>query len=409
MRIKSLILGLFLLIPLQAQAQFTATYGTLVTSLNTTSTGAVTGTAFAVPSSYAALIQWTVVADGSALSVNLLCSVDNVSYFVVDTQTTAAGGTKQFGFTACKFIRIDAVSRTGGSGTIGTLVTSRGFITSGSAGNLGSLNLSPGPLTITQGTLTTDINAISTTATWNNAGTTFFLWKAVVTDTASAATSKVIDIKGGAAGTTDLFYVNKFGSGFFSGNTVVLGGAYWGINGRAYWGSPGSGIITLHNENLNDFNRIQLGCTTSSCPAIKRSSAAIAFRLADDSADAAISASAITGTSYRFINLIDSSTAPTISSGFGTSPTVPANNGTATFTINIGTGGTANSGVIGLPAATTGWFVHCNNLTANTATVFITKQTATTTTTATIGNYDAAGAAAAWTASNILVCSARAY
>lgn len=136
---KILLLAGLLLFPSLANAQQTATYGTLVTSLNTTSTGAVTGTAWAVPSSYAALIQWTVVADGSALSANLMCSLDNSSYFVVDTQTTAAGGTKQFGFTACKFIRIDAVSRTGGTGTVGTLVTSRGFITSQDAGNLSSL------------------------------------------------------------------------------------------------------------------------------------------------------------------------------------------------------------------------------------------------------------------------------
>jgi hypothetical protein len=104
-----------------------------------------------------------------------------------------------------------------------------------------------------------------------------------------------------------------------------------------------------------------------------------------------------------------SGTAPTISSGFGTSPSVVANNGTAAFTINVGTGGTASTGVIGLPAATTGWHVQCQNTSTNTATVFITKQTGATTTTATIGNYDAAGAAAAWVASNVLLCSATGY
>ena len=102
-------------------------------------------------------------------------------------------------------------------------------------------------------------------------------------------------------------------------------------------------------------------------------------------------------------------TAPTISSGFGTSPSVVASNGTAAFTINVGTGGTASSGVIGLPAATTGWAVSCDNTSTNTATVFKTKQTAFTTTTATIGNYDAAGVAAAWVASNVLVCHAAAF
>ena len=115
------------------------------------------------------------------------------------------------------------------------------------------------------------------------------------------------------------------------------------------------------------------------------------------------------GAGYSLASRFAINTAPTISSGFGTSPSIVASNGTAAFTIDVGTGGTASTGVIGLPAATTGWAVQCMNTSTNTATVFLTKQTATTTTTATIGNYDAAGAAAAWVASNVLVCSATAY
>jgi hypothetical protein len=107
--------------------------------------------------------------------------------------------------------------------------------------------------------------------------------------------------------------------------------------------------------------------------------------------------------------LMISQTAPTISSGFGTTPSIVASNGSFAFTLNVGTGGVATTGVIGLPAATTGWALSIMNLSANTATVFLTKQTATTTTTATIGNYDAAGAPAAWTASNILSIIAVAY
>jgi hypothetical protein len=104
-----------------------------------------------------------------------------------------------------------------------------------------------------------------------------------------------------------------------------------------------------------------------------------------------------------------SGTAPTISSGFGTSPSVVTANGTAAFTVNVGTGGVATSGVLTLPAATTGWALDVRNLSSNTATVFLTKQTATTTTTATIGCYDAAGVASAWAASDILLITAYAY
>lgn len=104
-----------------------------------------------------------------------------------------------------------------------------------------------------------------------------------------------------------------------------------------------------------------------------------------------------------------SATAPTISSGFGTNPSIVTSNGTAAFTINVGTGGTAQTGVIGLPTATTGWSVYCADVTTQSSTVFVTKQTASATTSATIGLFDAAGAAAAWTASDILVCQATGY
>lgn len=118
----------------------------------------------------------------------------------------------------------------------------------------------------------------------------------------------------------------------------------------------------------------------------------------------------LTNTSTGFFsaatNLAFSPTAPTVSSGFGTSPSVPTNNGTQSFTINVGTGGVATSGVIGLPTATNGWVVKCEDLTTQSATVFVQKQTATATNTATIGNFNTAGAAAAWVASDILHCTA---
>jgi len=50
-------------------------------------------------------------------------------------------------------------------------------------------------------------------------------------------------------------------------------------------------------------------------------------------------------------NLIMSATAPTISSGFGTSPSITFNNGTAAFYVNVGTGGTASAGSINMNVA----------------------------------------------------------
>lgn len=100
--------------------------------------------------------------------------------------------------------------------------------------------------------------------------------------------------------------------------------------------------------------------------------------------------------------VVFSGATPTISSGFGTSPSVTAGYATA-FRVNVGTGGTANSGVIALGiTATNGWNCTCADLTTQSATVFLCKQTASSTTTATIGNFNTAGAAAAWVDSDIL-------
>jgi hypothetical protein len=111
----------------------------------------------------------------------------------------------------------------------------------------------------------------------------------------------------------------------------------------------------------------------------------------------------LTGSGITFKNnLLLGLGAPTISSGFGTGPSITTNNGPASFTINVGTGGTASSGVIGLPTAANGWNCWCSDLTTQSSTVFLCKQTASTTTTATITNYDTSGSAAAWAASDIL-------
>ena len=54
------------------------------------------------------------------------------------------------------------------------------------------------------------------------------------------------------------------------------------------------GVMSVWSSSRTDFNRLQLGGTTSSYPAIKRSGTTVAIRLADDSADAPVTASNIT-------------------------------------------------------------------------------------------------------------------
>jgi hypothetical protein len=109
-------------------------------------------------------------------------------------------------------------------------------------------------------------------------------------------------------------------------------------------------------------------------------------------------------------HLLISGTAPTISSGFGaTTPTIAAQNGTAAFTINVGTGTIASTGVIGLPAANTGWSCQATDITTTSTTVFMTKQTATTASSATLGNFGDTGTAGGWTASDTLSVHCTAY
>lgn len=109
---------------------------------------------------------------------------------------------------------------------------------------------------------------------------------------------------------------------------------------------------------------------------------------------------AITNTGTRaFQNLLESATAPTISSGFGTTPSIVTPNGTETFRVNVGTGGVATSGVIGLPTAANGWNCQVTDTTNNN----VTRETAFTTTTVTVT------AAAAWVASDILIFNCAAF
>lgn len=69
-------------------------------------------------------------------------------------------------------------------------------------------------------------------------------------------------------------------------------GLAFGSNGGIT--APSDGVWTFNNAAANGFGRIQLGGTTASFPSLKRSTTAVAFRLADDSADAGITAGTAT-------------------------------------------------------------------------------------------------------------------
>jgi hypothetical protein len=106
--------------------------------------------------------------------------------------------------------------------------------------------------------------------------------------------------------------------------------------------------------------------------------------------------------------LLYSPTAPTISSGFGTS-VITAANGTAAFAVTINTGTGVSSGVISFPIAATGWIVRGSLIRAGVFT-FNLVQSASTQNTATLTLVDTTtGIAANFASGDNLLCSATAW
>lgn len=272
---------------------------------------------------------------------------------------------------------------------------------------------------ITAGTATTDVAALSVTQTWNNAAAATGV-KIAITDTTSAAGALPLQVLGGASATTNLLSLGKTGQ-------LVVGDA---TDGRvttkafvAYNGSDYGAILQYATSGV--FGGVIGGLALSSANGVVWDSTTSAAAGSEDSGLSRISAGIIgvgTGAAGSIAGgiqlasiglrtgiIADSATAPTIASGFGTSPSVVANNGTAAFTINVGTGGTASAGVVTLPAATTGWDCKVSPNGAPQAAA-ITYSAPTSTTSVTITNYTlATGAALAWAASTVLNVNCRGY
>lgn len=103
--------------------------------------------------------------------------------------------------------------------------------------------------------------------------------------------------------------------------------------------------------------------------------------------------------------VLGSPSLPTITSGFGTSPTAPSSstsNGTWAFEITIGSGGIAATGVVAMPAASHGWNCNGYDKTTISAAVSSTRVTADTSTSVTLGNYTDLSVSGPWTAGDKL-------
>ena len=101
--------------------------------------------------------------------------------------------------------------------------------------------------------------------------------------------------------------------------------------------------------------------------------------------------------------------APTIGSGFGTSPSVTHGTSNAAFTVNVGTGGTATSGVINFTnAAPNGWVCTATDVTSYSTIVDVVVPTSTTS--VTMYSYSrTTGLSTAWNASDIQAVQCHGY
>ena len=128
---------------------------------------------------------------------------------------------------------------------------------------------------------------INNTAAQTGTITGYFL---NATETAlNGITHNLMDLQ---IGGVSQFRVDNSGN-LFTPNIAYINQLGLGSGGTSFFVSGGSGIIRLIDAAGTSFNRLQFGGTTSSFPAIKRNGATIDFRLADDSANTEITASAI--------------------------------------------------------------------------------------------------------------------
>lgn len=179
-------------------------------------------------------------------------------------------------------------------------------------------------LTLAHGTIVADASLFDTSVTWNNAAVIFSApWKLAVTNTASGGggSSMLVDV---LVGGSRMFGVRVDGVLFTGGRVEVpsTSGFYWGARGNM--NAAADGVFTLYDTANTSFGRLQFGGTTSSFPALKRASAGIEVKLADDSAFTTLKASALTVSSGTFLIASSAAFADGAAAATGTLTNAPA-------------------------------------------------------------------------------------
>jgi hypothetical protein len=289
---------------------------------------------------------------------------------------------------------------------------------------------SPSFSAITSGTNITATMTVGTGASLGTSGTGAVTANQLANLTTIPNGGNIVDVSGdGISLGSGFFLFDSNASVEFQSDTPTTGNftICWGsICGNTLIGTAGSltsnvGFSTssVTGTGLLKGNQLQSTVAIGTAPLIVASTTNVANLNASSLGGATFAAPGAIGTTTAGVvktttleapNVLCSSSSPTISSGFGTSPSIPNVNGSCSFTLNVGTGGTASSGVIAMNAtATTGWNcdVHPNGAPQAAA---VTYSAPTSTTSVTLTNYtQSTGVALAWTASLVFNISCFGY
>lgn len=403
---KLLLATLFLFagIPVAAQTTTLLASGGIGLSCNAVTTasaanpGTVGGcTAFAMVASGNSLpstATWQVITTGTpaSVTVNLMGSLDGVTWSQADT--ASAAGTRNVTAIAYRYLGCVVATLTGGSSPTVTCQISVSVFAPSSTGtinaNSGGTNVlaryvsAGGSTTVSPTTKATDDD---TTLTYTGTGGILSTTSGGLKAGANGGAAGKLSLLGSTSGSATLTAPAVAGTtsnGVTSSNTILVPSiTNCTTPGLAFTGNTTTGLFATTN--------IFFACANGST----------AF-------SATSGGFAPSGTHVTLIQ----NTAPTIAAGGcgGAAASIPNNNGPAAFTINVGT--TPGSAcTFTLPSVgTTDYVCNASDLTTATTSVFFQKQTgAASANSATITNFNTAGAATAFGASDVLRVSCFSY
>lgn len=102
----------------------------------------------------------------------------------------------------------------------------------------------------------------------------------LVTPVLGVATGTSLALGGATLGSNALAVTGtgNFSSSITSGSTITAAGTgFIGFTGRSYFDSPSNGVFRMANSATTDFDRLQIGGTTDSFPAMARDGAGLKF------------------------------------------------------------------------------------------------------------------------------------